>query len=71
MLKEVHKQLSEKQDFKEKFKKDALETQRELWQEVGSVSISNELDQTSGICLLIDYVTKLYLVLIMKKTYKK
>jgi DNA helicase II / ATP-dependent DNA helicase PcrA len=45
VLKEVNKQLGEKHDFKEKFKKDALETQRELWQEVGSVSIANELDQ--------------------------
>ena len=45
VLKEVRKQLGEKHDFKEKFKKDALETQRELWQEVGSVSIANELEQ--------------------------
>ena len=45
VLKEVRKQLGENQDFKEKFKKDALETQRELWQEVGSVSIANELEQ--------------------------
>jgi DNA helicase II / ATP-dependent DNA helicase PcrA len=45
VLKEVHKQLREKCDFKEKFKKEAIETQRELWQEVGPVSIANELDQ--------------------------
>ncbi|HEY5562715.1 MAG TPA: UvrD-helicase domain-containing protein [Clostridiaceae bacterium] len=45
VLKEVRIQLSEKQDFKEKFKKHALETQRELWQEVGSLSIANGQEQ--------------------------
>jgi DNA helicase-2/ATP-dependent DNA helicase PcrA len=45
VLREARKQLGEKCDFKEKFKKDAIETQRELWQEIGSVSIANELDQ--------------------------
>ena len=45
VLKEVRKQLNEKRDFKEKFKNNALETQRELWQDIGSVSITNGLEQ--------------------------
>ncbi|APM39809.1 RNA polymerase recycling motor HelD [Clostridium kluyveri] len=45
VLKEVRKQFSEKHDFKERFKKDAIKTQRELWQDIGSVSVSNGLEQ--------------------------
>ncbi|MFL0252165.1 RNA polymerase recycling motor HelD [Clostridium neuense] len=45
VLKEVQKQYNEKRDFKEKFKKDGIETQRELWQEVGPVSVSNGLQE--------------------------
>jgi DNA helicase II / ATP-dependent DNA helicase PcrA len=45
VLKEAQKQLDEKLDYKDRFKKDALETQRELWQELGSVSITNGLEQ--------------------------
>jgi len=45
VLKEVQKQYNEKHDFKEKFKKDGIETQRELWQELGPVSVSNGLQE--------------------------
>lgn len=45
VLKEVRKQFNEKHDFKEKIKKDAIETQKELWQDIGSVSITNGLEQ--------------------------
>ncbi|GKU27446.1 DNA helicase [Clostridium folliculivorans] len=45
VLKEARKQFNEKVDFKEKFKKDAIETQRQLWQDIGSVSIANGMDQ--------------------------
>nr|WP_144414832.1 RNA polymerase recycling motor HelD [Clostridium aceticum] len=45
VLKEVRKQLDENRDSKESFKKDYIETQREMWQDIGSVSISNGLDQ--------------------------
>lgn len=45
VLKEVRKQYDEKRNMKEKFKKDTIETQKELWQDVGSLSISNGLDQ--------------------------
>ncbi|MFL0197746.1 RNA polymerase recycling motor HelD [Clostridium sp. WILCCON 0269] len=45
VLKEARKQFNEKHDFKERFKKDAIKTQRELWQDIGSVSVSNGLQQ--------------------------
>lgn len=45
VLKEARKQFNEKVDFKEKFKKDAIETQRQLWQDLGSVSIANGMEQ--------------------------
>ena len=44
-LKEAQKQLDEKVHYKNRFKKDTIETQRELWQELGSVSIANGLEQ--------------------------
>ncbi|MDT8717878.1 AAA family ATPase [Clostridium sp. 19966] len=45
VLKEVRKQLDEKHNFRERFKKDAIQTQKELWQDIGSVSVSNGLEQ--------------------------
>lgn len=48
VLKEAKKQFDEKHDFKEKFKKDALETQKQLWQDIGSVSITNGMEQIVG-----------------------
>jgi DNA helicase-2/ATP-dependent DNA helicase PcrA len=45
VLKEAQKQLDEKLDYKDRFKKDAVETQRELWQELGSVSVTNGMEQ--------------------------
>ncbi|MCQ1528288.1 RNA polymerase recycling motor HelD [Lutispora saccharofermentans] len=54
VLKEARKQLSEKRDFNKKLKKEAIDTQRELWQEMGSVSIANELDQIVDFLAFID-----------------
>jgi DNA helicase-2/ATP-dependent DNA helicase PcrA len=48
VLKEAKKQFDEKHDFKEKFRKDALETQKQLWRDIGSVSITNGLEQIVG-----------------------
>ncbi|MEY8000936.1 RNA polymerase recycling motor HelD [Clostridium sp. Mt-5] len=45
VLKEARKQFNEKHDFKERFKKDVIKTQRELWQDIGPVSVSNGLEQ--------------------------
>lgn len=54
VLKEAKKQFSEKHDFKEKFKKDALETQKQLWQDLGSVSITNGMEQIVSFMEFID-----------------
>lgn len=54
VLREAHKQLDEKRDFDEKIKRENIETQRELWQEVGSVSIANQLDQLVDFLAFID-----------------
>lgn len=45
VLEEARKQYNEKRDTNERAKREAIETQKELWEELGSVSISNELDQ--------------------------
>lgn len=45
VLKETKKQFDEKHNFKEKFKKEAIDTQKQLWQDIGSVSITNGLEQ--------------------------
>ncbi|EOR25053.1 MULTISPECIES: RNA polymerase recycling motor HelD [Clostridium] len=45
VLKEVKNQFDEKHNFKEKFRKETLETQKQLWEDVGSVSVTNGLDQ--------------------------
>lgn len=45
VLKEVQKQLEEELNYKDRFRRDALETQKEMWEELGSVSITNGLEQ--------------------------
>ena len=47
VLKETTKQLDEKREAKDRLQKEAKETQRELWSDLGSVSITNGLDQIS------------------------
>lgn len=58
VLEEARKQLSEKRNFNEKVRKETIETQRELWQEVGSVSIANELDQLVDFLGFIDVLKR-------------
>ena len=64
VLKEVQKQYNEKRDFKEKFKKDGIETQRELWQEIGSVSVSNGLEQ------IVDFMQYINTMKMEKRNYE-
>ena len=45
VLAEIRKQLDEKRNYKERFRKDYMETHKEMWDDIGSVSISNGLDQ--------------------------
>lgn len=54
VLKETKKQLDEKRDAKGRLKKEAVETQRELWSDLGSVSIENGLDQLSDFMSFMD-----------------
>lgn len=54
VLEEVRKQLDEKRDMKEKFKKNAIETQKQLWQDVGSLSITNGMEQIVDFMEFID-----------------
>lgn len=54
VLKETKKQLDEKRDAKDRLKKEAVETQRELWSDLGSVSIENGLDQLSDFMSFMD-----------------
>ena len=54
VLKEVKKQFDEKRDMKERFKSNAIETQKQLWQDVGSLSIENGLEQVVDFMVFID-----------------
>ncbi len=54
VLKEAERQLEEKLDLKGRFKKDALETQKEMWEELGSVSVINGLEQIVSFMGFID-----------------
>lgn len=54
VIKEIKKQLDENRDYKENFKKDYIKTQREMWQDIGSVSIINGLDQIVDFMQFID-----------------
>lgn len=54
VLKETRKQFDEKRNMKEKFKKNALDTQKQLWEDVGSLSINNGLEQIVSFMEFID-----------------
>ena len=45
VLAEANRQYQENCEGDEKLRADALQTQKELWEVVGPVSVSNELDQ--------------------------
>ena len=54
VLTEAKRQLDEKRHAKDKLKKEAMETQRELWNDLGSISIENGLDQLSDFISFMD-----------------
>lgn len=56
VLKEVQKQLDVNNDFKENIRKDAIETQKELWEDIGSVSVINGLDQIVDFMQFINFM---------------
>ncbi|MGE5628132.1 MAG: RNA polymerase recycling motor HelD [Solirubrobacterales bacterium] len=54
VLKETQKQLQEELDYKNRFRRDAIETQKEMWEELGSVSVTNGLEQIVSFMGFID-----------------
>lgn len=64
VLKEAKRQLDEKRNAKDKFKKDAIETQREMWNDLGSVSIENGLDQ------LLDFMSFMDIMKYQKRSHE-
>ncbi len=64
VLKEARKQFNEKKDLKKRFEKDAIETQRELWQDIGSVSASNGLEQ------IVDFMQSINTMKIEKRSHE-
>src|SRR5690348_7698086 len=64
VLKEAQKQFDEKRNFREKFKSDAIELQRELWEDVGSVSIANGLEQ------IVDFMQSINAMKIQKRSHE-
>lgn len=64
VLKEIEKQLNEKSNFKKKFRDDAIETQRQLWNDIGSVSIANGLDQ------IVDFIQFINTMKTQKRTHE-
>ena len=64
VLKEAQKQFDEKRNFREKFKSDTIEMQRELWENVGSVSIGNGLEQ------IVDFMQSINAMKIQKRSHE-
>lgn len=64
VLKEAEKQLNEKHGLKERLKKDSIETQRELWQDIGSISVNNGLEQ------VVDFMQFINTMKIQKRSYE-
>ncbi|OAA94515.1 helicase IV [Clostridium coskatii] len=64
VLKEAQKQFNEKHAFKEKFRKDSIETQKQLWEDVGPLSIANGLEQ------VVDFMEFITTMKIQKKRHE-
>lgn len=64
VMKEARRQLDEKRESSGRLKSENIETQRELWQDVGSISIENNLDQ------LVDFLAFIDLMKRQKRTYR-
>ncbi|MFW2491847.1 RNA polymerase recycling motor HelD [Clostridium chromiireducens] len=64
VLKEAQKQFEEKRNSREKFRRDTIEMQRELWENVGSVSIGNGLEQ------VVDFMQSINAMKIQKRSHE-
>jgi DNA helicase-2/ATP-dependent DNA helicase PcrA len=56
VLEEAGKQYDKNNNLKEKIREDAIRTQKELWEEVGSVSIANGMDQIADFMQFINFM---------------
>ncbi|MEG0855257.1 MAG: RNA polymerase recycling motor HelD [Terrisporobacter sp.] len=56
VLEETTKQLSGKREAKDRLQKEAKETQRELWEELGSINASDGLDQIAEFVSVMDTI---------------
>lgn len=64
ILEEVRTQLEEKRSSKENFKKEAIETQRELWENVGAVSVENSLQH------IVDFMQFINTMKVQKRSHE-
>lgn len=58
VLKEARKQLDEKRESCKRLKIENIEIQRELWEDIGSISIENNLDQLVDFMAFIDILKR-------------
>lgn len=56
VTKEIMRQAGDARDLRQTFRADAIETQRALWEETGSVSIANGLDQVADFMQSIQFM---------------
>jgi len=61
---EAQKQFDEKHNLREKFKSDAIKIQRELWEDVGAVSVNNGLEQ------IVDFMQSINAMKIQKRSHE-
>lgn len=64
VLSEIKRQLEEKRNFKDNFRKEAIETQRELWENVGAVSVENGLQH------VVDFMQFINTMKIQKRSHE-
>ncbi|SHI57696.1 RNA polymerase recycling motor HelD [Lutispora thermophila] len=63
VLKEAYRQLDEKRELCMKLRMENIEIQRQLWEEIGSISIESNLDQ------LVDFMSFIDIIKRQKRTY--
>nr|WP_200802854.1 RNA polymerase recycling motor HelD [Clostridium cavendishii] len=64
ILREVKRQLEEKRNSRDNFRKDAIEAQRELWEDVGAVSVENGLQH------VVDFMQFINTMKIQKRSHE-
>ncbi|MFA5522926.1 MAG: RNA polymerase recycling motor HelD [Tissierellales bacterium] len=64
VLQEAKKQLVKNNAYKENIRKDAIETQKELWEDIGSVSVINGMDQ------IVDFMQFVNIMRMQKRSHE-